>query len=154
MLQRNLRGIAIGAVVGTLLGTFASLLIPKRKKIMSVLKNNNWIDKAKSVSESVLDEFHYSDKSKYQSISKFVQGALTGLALGAGTALLITSKVGQQLQNRVTKKYSEISDKTEDLMQYINNGIKSAPKKSSPSKRRPSVSKRKDKIKVPTPTLE
>ncbi len=138
MLQKSAKGIIISAMIGTIISSLSLILIPKRKKILAALKNRKtaWIEKAKNVSESVLNEFHpLTEKRGSRNMPRFIQGAFLGLILGAGSALLLTPKTGKQLRNNLTKKYLNLSEKTQDMIGIINNGIKIEPKKSPPQKK-------------------
>lgn len=124
MLQKNIKSIVIGAALGTFIGSISALVIPQRQKILKTLKNQkkNWIEKAKDISENVLGEIPYPiEQKKETQAPTFFKGALVGLLVGAGSTFLFTPKTGKQLRNAIAKKYSDVSEKTQDLMEFFEN---------------------------------
>lgn len=121
--QKNVKGVVAGAVIGTVLGSISALLMPKRQKLLATLKNQkkDWVEKAKDISETLMDEAKFLSRDKKEDHSvHFINGTLIGLLLGAASALLLTPKTGKQLRNNLSKKYEDISEKTQDLIEYIN----------------------------------
>lgn len=144
MTPRNVKNVVAGALIGTLLGSVSAILIPKQRKILAQLNRPGWAKKARDIGGRVYDEVrHWSEHEKEVDASVFVKGALLGLLLGAGTALLLTPKTGKQLRNNLAQGYQDFADKTQELMEYVNHEspiIKKKParsfakKKHAPSK--------------------
>jgi gas vesicle protein len=124
MWNKNSKEIVMGAVLGTVIGSLSAVLIPNQKKIISTLKNqsNGWAKRALDAGHNVLDEVKFFKENKRETHGPaFVKGVLTGLLLGAGSALLLAPKTGKQLRNNLSKQYQDLSEKTQDAIEYFNN---------------------------------
>ena len=122
MFEKNNKGVAAGAVLGSLLGTLSAFLSTHPQQALE--KGHAWIDKAKELGKTVIKEvkhFRASDSDEEHATPPFVAGALMGLLLGAGAALLIAPNTGKQLRTKLTKQYGEIVDKAQDLLGHVNN---------------------------------
>jgi gas vesicle protein len=138
MLNNKVKGVVIGAVIGTLVGSLSTQLFPQRKKIIkAILDQYDWVEKAKNAGASVFDEiYHLTNNSKSDQTPKLLQGALVGVLIGAAASLfLLTSKNGGKIRNNLSKQYQNLTDKTQDFMEYLNNEFQKAPKKSVPARR-------------------
>lgn len=121
MSPRNVKNVVAGALIGTLLGSVSAILIPRQRKIFAQLNRPGWSQKAKDIGGRVYDEVrHWSEHEKKVDASVFVKGALLGLLVGAGAALLLTPKTGKQLRNNLAQGYQDFADKTQDIMDYVN----------------------------------
>jgi gas vesicle protein len=112
-----------GVTVGSLLGSLATLLYPRRDEIMDYMREhsddfNNLKDIAKEYGSTLLNKrFRKSeDRSNYWKIG------LAGLLVGAGTALLLAPKAGKSLRGQLSKAYNDISEKSEELIHEFKNG--------------------------------
>jgi gas vesicle protein len=137
------KGLLTGAALGTLIGSVAAALYPKRKEIIKAIQDESEYlsRKAHDVADSMPRFRREPPRSNL-----FIAGSLFGLFVGAGAALLLAPKTGKGLRNQIARKYNEINDKTHeiiDLVQhnaepYIFNGHhhgKQTRKKSHTSKR-------------------
>lgn len=115
MIQKNFKGVILGAIVGTMIGSLSAVIVPKRQKIMEQMK------KAKTFTDGFYNGMkNWSEPRQEMNTSAFMKGALSGLLLGAGVAAFVTPKTGKQLRNNLTRKYQDVADKTQELMQYVN----------------------------------
>ncbi len=131
MAQKNVKNMMSGAVVGTLIGSVGALLYPERKKLAAAFKSQkkDWLSQAKDISHNLLEEVKHFREGKNEEAAHFLKGALLGLALGAGSALLLAPKSGKQLRHNLKKNYQDVSKKTQDLLESINAEYIEAPKK-------------------------
>ena len=85
-------------------------------------KNNTWTNKALKMSENLYNELSISDPAT----KNFIAGALVGLLVGAGSTALFSPKLGKQIRKNVSDKYHNVADKTQEVMEYINEYAASA----------------------------
>lgn len=119
MVQKNIKGVVLGAIVGTMLGSLSAALMPKRQSMLAQTKG--FAEKAKSFSDNFYNGIRKLSGPKQEEPSTFLKGAITGLLLGAGVAAFLTPKTGKQLRTNLSQKYQDIADKTQEIMQFINN---------------------------------
>jgi gas vesicle protein len=126
MLQRNIKGMIAGAVIGTLVGTMSALFASKPKKILALMKDSkDWANKARDLSGSVYNEMkNWSEPKKVNESPTFIKGAIIGMLLGAGSALLLAPKSGKQLRNNLTQRYQDVADTTSDILHIFNHNGK------------------------------
>ncbi len=132
MFQKKHKGASFGSVLGSVLGSLNALTSKSGKAIH---KGQEWMDKAKDFSETLLNEVkHFQEpKNKHTAPPPFVAGALIGLLLGAGAALLLSPKTGKQLRDKLTKQYGEIVDKANEILEHANRNptVKTVKKKAA-----------------------
>ncbi len=145
MIPKNVNAITrivAGACIGTLAGSIGATLLPQRRKIISAFVNQQWIEKAKNMSESILNEIQYLTNNKRRNQTPaFTYGTITGLLLGVTGMMLLKTMSSGKFQKTLTKQYKTLTDKTHNFMEYLNDGFKKPPKKSSHPKRAPKKSK-------------
>lgn len=119
MSQKNVKGMFLGAIVGTLLGSISAALLPKYPNLSR--QTRGLAAKAKNFSDTFYAGIrNLSEPRQELKASTFVKGALSGLLLGASAAAILTPKTGRQLRNNLTKKYQDLADKTQEIIQFIN----------------------------------
>jgi gas vesicle protein len=119
MSQKNIKGIVLGAIVGTLLGSLSAALMPKNPNLASQTKG--LAAKAKNLGDTFYNGIkNWSEPRNEMQASTFVKGALSGLLLGAGAAAILTPKTGKQLRSNLTRKYQDLADKTQEIIHFIN----------------------------------
>ncbi|KAF3363232.1 hypothetical protein PHSC3_000121 [Chlamydiales bacterium STE3] len=134
----RMKNVARGVALGTLLGSIAVALYPKRFEIMEALRDQTHCaeDKAREYSNLLSNGQHTEEP-----LNHYLTGGLAGLLLGAGMALFLTPKSGKQLRAQVVKAYNAFSDKP---AQRINEMLKThqgatesepAPSPAKPKKR-------------------
>lgn len=125
-------GVVLGAMMGALLGSMGAVMAPKRKKLLSELKNQQkgWAEKAKNISENVYEELkkHWGHADEDIEVGHFVKGALMGMLVGASSALLFTPKTGKQVRNQLSQQYQNALDKTQEIIHSINHHPKTRSK--------------------------
>lgn len=121
--NKKVKGAVVGAALGTMLGSLASLLVPEHA-------DKSWLSKAKSVGSNIFEDVLKGTDSNGVTIPDFVKGAFVGLLLGAGSAALLTPTTGKEARKTLTKGVRNISSKTQDVLEFINkNANKAAIKK-------------------------
>lgn len=124
MLTKNMNGIVMGALLGTMLGS-AAFLFPKRQMLISKMriKSKELAEKTKEIGDTFYDGFKNLGKNSKKGIASedIVKGTLLGFLLGAGSALLLTPRTGKQLRKDLSETYQEMAERTRGVMKYINN---------------------------------
>lgn len=134
-----------GAAIGTLLGSLASFLYPRRREILEhILDNaenlNSLKDKARGYGEFLLSGGRNTRRRDV--LQSYIRGGLFGFAIGAATALLSTPKTGKNLRGQLAKAYRELSEKSEEVIhQFRNNSqhplrLRATVKKRKPQRRK------------------
>jgi len=123
----SIKKIFSGAAVGTLLGSFAVLLYPRRNEIMEYLRNhssdlNGLTDKAKGYGESLLKQGKQLNFRRVEYRTNYLTGGIIGLIVGVGTGLLLAPKTGKVLRGHISKAYSDLSVKSEEVIHKFKNG--------------------------------
>lgn len=130
----KVKGMMFGALAGTLIAS-AFALIGSRGTLIKKLRNQTQglADKARYVKENVFDDMHDLTESRRSRTRKtFARGAILGLLIGAGSAVLLTPKTGKQLRKHLTDGYQGVTDKTHEVIHFINqNGYRKPLKKLS-----------------------
>jgi gas vesicle protein len=119
----NNKTIIAGAIIGTLIGSLSAVLRNNRKNIFSQINDqtNDWTNKAHHISKKVLNGMDRWRRPPNEIQGQtFVTGALCGLLVGLGSALLFAPKSGKQLRNDLTKTYNTMAGKTQEILQFIN----------------------------------
>lgn len=123
MLNRNMNGIVMGALLGTMLGS-AAFLFPKRQMLVNKMraKSKEIAEKTKELGDSFYEELKHFGNSPKKSVASedIVKGTLLGFLLGAGSALLLTPRSGKQLRKDLTETYQEMAHRTRGVMRFIN----------------------------------
>jgi gas vesicle protein len=115
----KIKSLVIGAAVGTFLASTIALLGSKStiagkisyeakdpSGFLSNLKNN-------------FDALRGLENRRSKAQKHFSIGALSGLILGIGTALLLAPKTGRQLRKDLKEGYHDVADKTNEVIHYI-----------------------------------
>lgn len=120
MSQKNIKGIFLGTIVGTLLGSLSAALLPKYPVLSKQTKE--LAAKAKNFGDTFYSGLkNWSEPKRETQTSTFVKGALSGLVLGASAAAILTPKTGRQLRTNLTRRYQDLADKTQEIIHFINN---------------------------------
>lgn len=119
----SIKGILKGATFGTLLGSLAVFLYPKRREIMqAVLEHaSDFSEKAKDYAEDFLGN---EGRMIFQRASRrngYVTSGLAGAFIGAGIALALAPKSGRQFRNQLSKVYQTIFDRTQEVAHSFRN---------------------------------
>lgn len=109
--NKKVKGAVVGAALGSLLGSLASLLAPEHAE-------KGWASKAKSLGSNLFEDILKTTEGN-GTIPDFVKGALVGLVLGAGSATLLTPSTGKNVRKNLSKGYQNISEKTQDILHFI-----------------------------------
>lgn len=124
MSQKKVNGILLGAIIGSVAGTLGSLFLPKQETDLS----SGWAQKAKDAGFSVLEELKALKKEKNPpSTGLFLKGILLGIIVGSGSSLLFSPKSGRQIRKDLTQKYQDVSEKTNDIIEFIQENINHHP---------------------------
>lgn len=125
MTQKKSKGMLMGIVAGGLIGSLAALLIPKEKNQQSMRKRaQDILEKARHMGEDVVSDIKgWQQPKREETLGTFVSGALLGALIGAGSAALVTPKTGKQLRKELVDGYQGVSDKTHDVIDFIQENI-------------------------------
>lgn len=106
----KLKNVVAGAALGTLLGSIALALYPKRFEIMEALlgQSNQFGGKTKEY------EDHFFRRHKKENSSQPYLTCLAGIILGAGVTLFLTPHSGRHLRAQVIKAFHALADKKMD----------------------------------------
>ena len=115
-----------GAALGTLLGSLAAILYPKRHEIVENLIDrtediSNFAEKAREYGETFLNKGKQFNFRKIDNRYSFLKGGLVGFLLGASSALLATTRSGQKLRGQFTRAYNNLSEKSEEFVHHFKN---------------------------------
>lgn len=114
----NLKGIAAGAALGTLLGSLAIAFYPKRKEILEAL-NNQTMDLSERAREYA-DMWMNRNQTENNTNGHLTSG-LVGLLVGAGIALAVAPKTGKQFRTQFIRAYNELFGKTQNMVEFFRN---------------------------------
>lgn len=107
------KGLLLGTALGSLLGSMGGSVPKSPKKIQE------WADKAVEMGESVFDKVKNWKHNGEEEHGNFTKGAVFGLLIGAGSALLLSPKTGKQIRKDLTKTYHEAADSAQDIVKYF-----------------------------------
>lgn len=115
-----------GAAIGTLLGSLAAFLYPKRHEIIeNILDRSEDIshlaDKARHYGEALLNTGKQLNFRRVEYRTNYWKGGLLGLLIGAGTALLVAPKTGKTLRGQITRAYNDLSERSEGFVHHFKN---------------------------------
>lgn len=113
----------LGSVLGSILGSVSAAMLPKDSDALKTLneQKNKWTEKAKKVSEKLYhDVSNWTEPKSDVATRNFIAGALVGLLIGAGSTAFLTPKSGKQLRKNVSDKYHNVADKTQEVLDFIN----------------------------------
>lgn len=105
------KNIISGAAIGTLIGTLAAFIYPRRQEIVDNIRDQS--EKARGLGEALLRK---GDFRRVEYRDNYWKGGLLGLLVGAGTALLMAPKSGKQFRGQLTRAYNDLSEKSEELI--------------------------------------
>lgn len=117
MSNSNLKEILFSAAIGTIAGTIGALFLPKNIKDQTV----HLVEQASEMGSGLYDGIREWSKPPKPPTTNFTNGAIVGLCIGVGSALLLTPKTGKDLRKNLSKTYDTMAEKTHDLMDYYNN---------------------------------
>lgn len=99
-------------------------------------------NKARILGEKIYEDIaNFNDPKPNTKSKNFLAGAIVGLLLGAGSAAVLTPKTGKQLRKKLSEKYKDASEKTHEIIDYLN-------KQASKTERKVKAEKRAVKRKV------
>lgn len=104
------KGVLIGALLGTCLGSLACALYPKRKALYRALQESEsqFIEKMK-------ENHLHSDREEKRKF--FWGGTLLGILAGVGTTVLLNQNLlDKNSRKNIKKKISKVIDKTEEYI--------------------------------------
>jgi gas vesicle protein len=133
-----------GAAIGTLLGSLATFLYPRRYELIEQLLENGenlnaFTNKARDYGEQLFSRGRRTRRQ--ESLNGYLRGGLLGFAIGATTALFSTPKTGKALRGQLAKAYQGLSEKSEEVIHQFRNN--SHPLSVRAVKRRKPAPKRK-----------
>lgn len=110
-----------GAALGTLLGSLAVALFPRRYEIMEHIKNhsedfNDLPGKAREFGESLLNRGKRLSFRRVEYQDNYLKGGLIGLIIGAGAALLAAPSTGKNLRRQISHAYNDIAERSEEVI--------------------------------------
>lgn len=118
--------ILTGAALGTLLGSLAIMLYPRRQEIMDAIvdQSEDISDTAKEYIGALIDKGAVLVNLRREEEHNIDwKSGVAGLLLGVGAALILAPKSGKQLRSQIQRMYSDISDRTHDVIRdFKNNG--------------------------------
>jgi gas vesicle protein len=124
------KGMMLGALAGTLIASAYTLFNTRESLRNWSQQTQDWADKAKNVRDNVLDVRYLTESRRNRGRKTFMQGAILGLLLGAGSAVLLSTKSGKQWRHQLSDRYQDVADKTQDIVKFINqNGYRKPLKK-------------------------
>ncbi|HEV8051013.1 MAG TPA: YtxH domain-containing protein [Parachlamydiaceae bacterium] len=118
--------IIAGAALGTLLGSLAVVLFPRRYEIMEQIKNhsddfNDLPGKAREFGESLLNSGKRFNFRRVESRDNYWKGGLLGLIVGVGATLLAAPSSGKNLRKQLSNAYTDLSEKSEEVIHHFKN---------------------------------
>ncbi len=119
--------ILTGAAIGTLLGSLAIALYPRRQEIMDAIadQSEGLSDKARDYIDALISKgavlTHLREEEEDRSV--YWKSGLAGVLFGAGAALFLAPKSGKQLRSQVLRVYNDLSGRTQEVIRdFKNNG--------------------------------
>ena len=118
MTKKNVKGMVLGALVGTLMGSISALLLPQQRHLTKKFKNQaqDLLSKAKIIKENVMDMKTWTEPKTNIAKNNFLMGTVVGLLVGAGSALLLAPKSGKLLRKNLSDTYQDVADKTLEIV--------------------------------------
>lgn len=119
--------IASGAALGTLLGSLAAMMYPKRREIIEHVMDraediSHLAEKAREYGEAFMGNgklFNFGHKT--ESKANYIKGGLIGFLIGAGAALMMAPKTGKNLRGQLARAYNDLSERSEEFVHHFKN---------------------------------
>lgn len=113
--------IIAGAALGTLLGSLAVALFPRRYEIMENIRNhsgdfNDLPGRAREFGESLLNSGKRLSFRRVEYRDNYLKGGLIGLIIGAGAALLAAPSSGKNLRRQISHVYDDLAERSEEVI--------------------------------------
>lgn len=108
-----------GAAIGTLLGSLAALLYPRRQEIIERIRDHS--EDLNDFKEKAREYGKRFDFRRVEYRENYWKGGLIGLIVGAGAALLIAPKTGKNLRGQLTRAYNDLSERSEEVIHQFKN---------------------------------
>ncbi len=130
-----------GALLGTLLGSLAVAIYPRRHEILDVIvdRGEDLSERARDYANMLLDKGREFTglRVKEETHHNYWKGGLAGILLGVGITALVAPKSRKHLHHQVLKMYHEIFGKTHEVIKDFkkNSHPFNFRKKTSPLKR-------------------
>jgi gas vesicle protein len=115
-----------GAALGTLLGSLAAILYPRRYEIIEQIKNHSedmggFTGKAREFGESLLNSGRRLSFRKVEYRDNYLKGGLIGLIVGAAAALLAAPSTGKNLRRQLSHAYNDLAERSEEVIHQFKN---------------------------------
>jgi gas vesicle protein len=127
MYEKNLNTIVLGIIAGAALGSISAYLAPKNT--LSAVKDHTSFlaNRAKNMSERVLNDIMDGGRERREyTAGYFITGTALGAILGTGVLMLLAPKSRKELIKDLLKKYEDVTEKSQEVMEYFN-GEKQVP---------------------------
>jgi gas vesicle protein len=110
-----------GAALGTLLGSVAAFLYPKRYEILERVRHHSadigeLTEKAKKYGESLLNKGKQLNFRRIEYRNNYWKGGLIGLIVGASAGLLVAPRSGKTLRAQITRAFNDLSEKSDEVI--------------------------------------
>lgn len=115
----SINGILKGATLGTVLGSLALYLYPRRREIIEAMidQASEFTDRARDYADDFLGE------SQHTGVNGYLTSGIAGALLGAGIILALSPKTGRQFRSKLSNVYKILSNQTQDLAHvFTHNG--------------------------------
>jgi gas vesicle protein len=118
-----------GAALGTLLGSLAAVMYPKRREIIEHIMDHaedigDIAGKAREYGEAILSKTQLFNSGRTNHAGHYLKGGLVGFLIGAGTALLIAPKSGKNLRGQLARAYNDLSERSEEFVHHFKNNTR------------------------------
>lgn len=118
----NQKGILLGALAGSVLGSMAYALYSYREELLDVYNEQSeyLAEQACKGKEYLIDEYDYlvGNKKEESNNQYYVAGGLLGLASGLAATLMLSPKTRKVVQKSLNQAYDGISHTAEDMFHH------------------------------------
>lgn len=150
--MNNHKGVLLGALIGTFIG---SLTVLKRKEIEKIIEDHagNVGQKTKKLTHFLMGEVQKMPWYKKHENNLFLKGSALGLIAGAGATMLLTPKTGKAVRGQLSNLYSDIMDNAKGVVEFVHNNsngkTKAKPKKTTIARKTVTARSKKPVTKKP-----
>ena len=128
--MESTKKIIAGAALGTLLGSLAVVLFPRRYEIMEQIRNHSedFSDlpgKAREFGETLLNTGKHLNFRRVEYRDNYLKGGLIGLIVGIGATLLAAPSSGKNMRKQLSNAYNDLAERSEEVIHQFKNNAHS-----------------------------